>query len=326
MRLLLIVIAIVLGLVGLAFLAGRGGHETYDAKYFKPGPVIGLVKGLSDDNLQGRAIGTEGSARAQEMIEARMSALELLKLGQSGYRHPFTIENDDGAMVDGVNLIGAIQGSEGSDRVIVITAHYDHLGIQDGEIYNGADDNASGVAALFAIAEHFSGKKNTPRHSLLFVVLDGEERGFLGARAFMNDPTVSVQDIAFNLNLDMVARADNGTLWASGGAHTAALLPLLEAVSEDAPLTLRTGFDDSDESQDDWTEMSDHAVFYQAGIPHLYLGVEDHPDYHKPTDDFEKIDQDVFLKSVDTILLVTMALDEQLDDILATPETGSDET
>ena len=78
MRTLFIIVAIVLALIGLTFISSRGGHESYDAKTFKPGPVIGMLKGLSTDELQGRAIGSAGSQRAQEMIESRMQALELL--------------------------------------------------------------------------------------------------------------------------------------------------------------------------------------------------------------------------------------------------------
>lgn len=317
MRTFLIIIAIVLALIGLTFIASRGGHETYDTKLFRPGPAIGLLKGLSDDALEGRAMGTPGSALAQDMIVSRMEALELLKIGDS-YRHPFEADAD-GNTVTGVNLIGVIGGTSKSLNRIIITAHYDHVGMEGDEIFNGADDNASGVAALLAIAEHFKRKKTPPKHTLVFVLFDGEEDGFLGARAFMQAPPLPEKQLSFNLNLDMIARADNGILWASGVHHTPRLKQVIDQVATTAPLSLKTGFDGSNPDEDDWTVMSDHVVFHRAGIPHLYLGVEDHPDYHKPTDTFENIDQDTFLKSVDTVIMVTKVLDETLETVLGLP-------
>ncbi len=321
-RIIGIIAIVVLGLLGLNLLASKGGHEAYDPRYFRPGPVIGLMKGLSADELEGRDIDTAGSRRAQEMIEARLQAMNLLKIGNS-YRQPFsgTISAGDDRPerhVEGVNLVGVVQGQGDSDKVIVITAHYDHIGMDDeGRIYNGADDNASGVAAVFAIADYFSRKDSAPRHSLVLAFVDGEEWGSLGAEAFIEDGSLASESMAFNLNLDMVSRADNGKLWASGVSRTPSLRSVLEEVSRSAPLDLDIGFDGANPDQDDWTLMSDHRSFLAVGIPHLYLGVEDHPDYHQPTDDFANVDQDTFLKSVDTIIAVTRAIDENLEDILA---------
>ena len=322
LRIFGIIAIVIAALVGLTFVANRGGHETYKAQYFKPGPVIGMLKGLSADELEGREIGTAGSRRAQEMIQARLEAMDLLKIGNT-YGKPFsgTIpargERPE-REVEGVNYVGVIQGTSGSDQVIVITAHYDHVGMNtEGDIFNGADDNASGVAALFAIADHFSRKKTPPKHSLVLVFLDGEERGMVGSKDFVVKSGLPPGTMAFNLNLDMVSRADNGKLWASGVSRTPSLRPILETVSETAPLQLEIGFDGANPDQDDWTMQSDHRNFLAAGIPHLYLGVEDHPDYHQPTDDFEKVDQDTFLKSVDTVIAVTKAIDENLGEALS---------
>lgn len=279
LRIFGLIAVVIAGLIGLTFVANRGGHETYKAEYFKPGPVIGMLKGLSADELEGREIGTAGSRRAQEMIQARLEAMDLLKIGNT-YGKPFsgTIPARDerpARDVEGVNYVAVIQGTSGSGQVIVITAHYDHVGIDDeGQIYNGADDNASGVAALFAIAEHFSRKKSPPQHSLVLVFLDGEERGMVGSEAFVANSGLPPGTMAFNLNLDMVSRADNGKLWASGVSRTPSLRPLLEKVSETAPLQLEIGFDGANPDQDDWTLQSDHRNFLSAGIPHLYLALK----------------------------------------------------
>src|SRR5690606_5806211 len=109
-----------------------------------------------------------------------------------------------GGPVQGWNVAGVIRGSEHPDRYIVVTAHYDHEGVADGVVWNGADDNASGVAALLELARHFIPRP--PRHSIVFLALDGEEQGLLGARAFTADPPVPLKAVAINVNLDMIAR------------------------------------------------------------------------------------------------------------------------
>lgn len=314
-------VAVLLILVGLTFVAGRGGHETYDAKAFSPGPAIGILKALSDDALEGRLPGTEGNERAREIIINRMKALELLTVGGREYEHAFTFGNfaePDAPKQTGINIIGVRQGKSDSDKVIVVTAHYDHLGIREGEIYNGADDNASGVAAMLSLAEYFGKSKNQPEHSILFVALDAEEQGLQGARALVDKPPLPRELIGFNLNLDMVSRADNATLWAVGGHQVPSVEAFLDGVLENAelPLDVKKGFDGRNEDQDDWSTMSDHFAFWSRGIPFLYLGVEDHPDYHAPTDDFERIDQDTFLKSIETIIMIAEALDTELPTIL----------
>ena len=282
--------------------------DTVDRSY-DADAVLSLVERLSDDALEGREAGTAGGALAREMIVERMKAVGLSQV-EGAYEFTFNVIEPP---VEGINLVGMIEGK--SDDVIVLTAHYDHLGIRNGEIYNGMDDNASGVGALMAIAELYSGATQ-PEHSLLFVFFDAEEKSLTGARAFLQSPPIPVERMVFNLNLDMVSRADNGELWASGVSHLAGLGPVLEDVSKSAPLDLKMGYDGSIEGQDDWTSMSDHGVFFDAGIPHLYLGVQDHPDYHKPSDDFENIDPDVYLKSIDTIVMVFEALDARMVEIL----------
>ncbi len=300
-----------LGLLGLSACS----PAPVESEDFTDSAVLEMTEALSHDDLQGRKVGTEGSEEAQELIIARFEALGIAPVGDN-YQHPFTYGGfaaKDGkpAKPDkpGTNIFGRIEGKSG-DRMIVISAHYDHVGVNDGEIYNGADDNASGVAGILAIAEYFAA--NQPENTIIFAAFDAEEDGFGGSRAFIRNPPIDKASIAFNLNLDMLARGDNGLLWASGVSHTPALKPIIEAVAAEAPIDLKMGFDSGD-GRDDWTLLSDHAVFFRAGIPHLYLGVEDHADYHKPGDDFDKIDQDWFLGAVETALMVAKAIDSQLD-------------
>ncbi|MBC6982093.1 M20/M25/M40 family metallo-hydrolase [Caulobacter sp. 17J80-11] len=260
------------------------------------------LKVLSADDMAGRYPGTPGSAKARAYVEQRFR-----EVGLTTKEQPFTYTTKAGAEVPGVNVWGVVKGKKTPDRYIVVTAHYDHLGVKDGQIFNGADDNASGTAALFAMAKYF--KAHRPDHSLVFVALDAEEGGARGAHAFVAGPPVPKDAIVLNVNLDMVARGDKGELYASGGYHNPGLVPVLERVAKTAPVTLKLGHDRPEQGQDDWTGQSDHMAFHEAGIPFVYFGVEDHPDYHRPTDDFEKVNPDWYVRSVQTITEAVMALD-----------------
>lgn len=302
----------------LAFVIAACGNPSEPP--FSIDDTLGLAEALSADTLEGRGAGTAGNAAARALIIDRMEALDVSPVS-GRYEHPFTYgpfstPEGESAVPDkpGVNVMGLIEGKGDSPLTMVITAHFDHLGVRNGEIFNGADDNASGVAGLLAIAEYFS--RNRPRHDILFVAFDAEEDGFGGARAFISDPPIPLSTIAFNLNLDMISRGDNGLLWASGTAHWPALEPLVDEVASSAPVTLSKGFDTGG-GRNDWTLLSDHAVFFRAGIPHLYLGVEDHPDYHRPSDDFDKIDQDWFLNAVETARRLAGEAEKNLPEIYA---------
>jgi len=266
---------------------------------------------LAHDSMAGRATGTPGAARARAFILDELDAAGIAPAGPSMVQE-FTWPGGEGA-----NVVGRIDGRSREDaEVIVLSAHYDHLGIYRGQVYNGADDNASGVAALLEIARLL--RAEPLEHPALIAFFDAEEKGLRGSRAFAAAPPVPITDIALDVNLDMVART-SGLLWASGSSHTSALRPILEDVAARAPMALRLGHDRPGAPEgDDWTGSSDHAPFHHAGVPFVYFGVEDHPDYHGPGDDFDKIDPGDFLASVRTILLGIRALDAALP--LDTPE------
>ena len=116
--------------------------------------------------------------------------------------------------------------------------------------------------------------------------------------------------MVLNVNLDMVSRNERDELYVAGTYHYPSLLPLVQRLAGEAPVTLRTGHDRPDlPSGDDWTLLSDHGPFHRAGIPFLYFGVEDHEDYHMPTDTFDKIDADFFVRAVETVRRALRALD-----------------
>lgn len=269
------------------------------------------VRILSADDMEGRLVGSPGGEKARGYILGRMREIGLVPVEQ-----PFVFKRKDGTEVRGVNLIARIEGSTPGGKVLVITAHYDHLGIQGGQIYNGADDNASGVAGLLAVAEAFKGAP--PKHTVLIVALDAEEGGLRGARVFLEAPPVPAGDIALNINFDMLAKNAKGELYAAGGSPNPWVKARLESLVPSAPVSLKLGHDTGpDDSFDNWTYQSDHGVFARAGIPWVYFGVEDHPEYHKPTDDFATVPQAFFLKAVDTVIAAARLFDAQLDTIPA---------
>ncbi len=267
------------------------------------------IETLSADDMQGRGIGTEGGAKAREYVVTRFKETGLKSFGNS-YLQPFDFTARNGGKVNGVNVIGYVAGKKNPEKYIVVTAHYDHLGIRNGEIYNGADDDASGTAALFALAEYF--KKNRPSHSIIFAAFDGEESGLRGSRKFVADAPVKKESIALNVNMDMVARNDKNELYAAGTYHYPTLKPTLEKIAKNANVKLLLGHDRPELKSDDWTNQSDHFAFHQAKIPFVYFGVEDHKDYHKPTDDFANINREFYVRAVETILETVKTFDKDL--------------
>lgn len=266
---------------------------------------------LSADDMEGRLAGSPGGAKARAYIVGRFKEAGIEPFGVS-YEHPFTFAARDKAERSGVNVIGQISGRRNPKLFIVLTAHYDHLGVRDGQVFNGADDNASGVAAILAVAARFS--VNRPEHSIVFAALDAEEAGLHGARAFMRDPPIDRAQMALNVNLDMVARDAKNVLYASGTSHSPFLKPLLADVAR-PPVVLRFGHDVAGSKEDDWTQDSDHFPFHQAGIPFVYFGVEDEAQHHKATDDAETVTREFFIGAANTILAAMRKLDANLEAI-----------
>jgi Zn-dependent M28 family amino/carboxypeptidase len=270
--------------------------------------LITDIRVLSHDTMEGRLTGTPGSERARRYLLQRYAEVGLSPLG-GRFEHEFVFTPRNGReTLTGVNLLGYIRGTRHPGEYIVVTAHYDHLGIRNGAIYNGADDNASGTAALLALAAHF--RAQPPEHSIIFAALDAEEMGLQGARAFVANPPVAQQTLLFNVNMDMISRNEQDELYAVGTYHRPWLVPLIERIAAASPVTLLMGHDRPDlPPGDDWTLLSDHGAFHEAGIPFLYFGVEDHPDYHQPTDVFENIEPDFYVRAVETVRRVVRELD-----------------
>ncbi|MBB5745433.1 M20/M25/M40 family metallo-hydrolase [Brevundimonas variabilis] len=277
--------------------------------------LITDLRTLSADDMEGRDTGAPGGERARAYIVARLEAVGVAP-SSMGRLQPFQTQGRtrEGARTfNGTNILGVIPGTRVGDRYIVISAHYDHVGVNDGQIYNGADDNASGVATMLELARRL--KADAPEHSVILVAFDGEERGLIGAKHFVEAPPVPLASIALNMNFDMTARAEtDGKLWVTGTYQHPTFRPLLETVQPQGPVSLAFGKDTpQDTGANNWVEASDHGAFYRAGVPFLYLGVDYHPDYHKPTDDFEKVTPEVFTASTELAIAAFRTLDRSLD-------------
>ena len=331
-------IGIVVAIVLVAFGVTRLEQSRMDASAAGANTAIGAsridgerllqdVRTLSSPDFEGRLTGTRGSHKAQAFILRRFRELGLQPLvprqnGPAAYEQPFAFISHSikGLVVpgrsfrrtfnDATNLMGYVTGSAEPGRFTTVTAHYDHLGVRDGRVYPGADDNASGVATLLAAAEYFT--HHRPKRSILFIAFDGEEEGLQGSTYFIAHPPVALSAVALEISLDMIGRGDRGELVVAGTYQSPDLkAPLVEA-ARGRHLTLLFGHDRPwfrAGAVEDWTHASDHGPFHDAGIPFLYFGVEDHPDYHRPTDIVDRIPRAFFLEAANLIVDALLAFD-----------------
>ncbi|MFJ6023819.1 M28 family peptidase [Brevundimonas sp. NPDC092305] len=273
------------------------------------------IRILSADDMQGRDTGSPGGEMARNYIIGRFEALgvEAPRVGRLQPWEATGRTRQGPKTFNGINILGVVPGTRVTDRYIVVSAHYDHVGVHDGLVFNGADDNASGVSTMLALADDL--RRQAPEHSVIFVAFDGEEHGLLGAKHFVEVPPVPLASIAMNLNFDMTARAEtDGKLWVTGTYQNPTFRPLLEGIPADGAVSLAFGKDTpQDTGEDNWVEASDHGPFYRAQVPFLYFGVNYHPDYHRPSDDFDKITPSVFISATQLSIAGFRALDQGLD-------------
>lgn len=281
-------------------------EQAYDESY-----VLDVVETLSANKFEGRKIGTNGGKAARVFLLAEISKL---KAFSSVQEHAFSFERkvDEATTIEGVNIVGEINGATpGKGPLLIITAHYDHMGIHKNEIYNGADDNASGVGALFAITQSFA--RIPPQHDVRIIWLDGEESGLRGARAYVKAAEGFDSRPVLNLNMDMISQNTNNEIYMAGAYHTPALKPLIEQAATQTDISVKFGHDRPTDGHDDWTLQSDQGAFHRQGIPFVYFGVEDHKHYHRPTDTFENIPLAFYKQSVKMMVDTARILDDNLD-------------
>jgi hypothetical protein len=265
---------------------------------------------LADDVFEGRAVGTRGGHAAGQYIVKQLRKSRLQPNGtEDGYFQP--------CERGGRNILAVLPGTDPKlrDEYIVVGAHYDHVGDGRqghvkgpiGNIYNGADDNASGVAALLESIEALSDAKIETRRSILFAFWDGEEMGMLGSKDWFKSPTVSPAKIRLAFNIDMIGRLREGKLQVLGTRTGYNMRPLV-AGSADQSLWLDFSWE--------LTANSDHWPFLERQIPIVMLHTGLHDDYHLPGDDAEKINH-VGLETVTRYLLATVTEAANADELPA---------
>jgi len=283
--------------------------------------LLADVATLASPEFEGRRADTDGGRRARAFVLERFERLGL-EPAVPGYLQPFSFTHRsiralwrrDRPFVlefkDAANVLGLVRGTRDPDRFILISAHYDHLGIRKGDLYPGADDNASGVAALLGIAAYFAA--HPPAHTLLFAAFDAEEQGCRGSEAFAQASPIPLDRLVLDVNMDMIGRSAPGRLFVAGAHQHPSFLPLLREAAGRSAVALHAGHDRPiwrTGLVDDWSTGSDHRAFFERGLPFLYFGVEDHEDYHAPGDTFERLDRDFFTGAAETILEVILAID-----------------
>ena len=250
-----------------------------------------IVHFLSHDLLEGRKTGERGNSIAAQYIASVLMSLDLHPVsGKEGapdvYMDRFKIKSRSGDSVCMANVLGFLKGR--SNEWVVVGAHFDHLGKGDGNIYNGADDNASGVSAVLQIAKAFAESGYVPERNILFALWDGEERGLLGSLHFV-EHIIRDMKISAYINFDMIGRNTPG----SGDGHVEIFYmekyPTFEIINtraiKDYGLRLSPIYKPSGRL----TYISDNSAFARKGIPYVWYHTGDHQDYHKMSDHAEKI-------------------------------------
>jgi Zn-dependent M28 family amino/carboxypeptidase len=269
-----------------------------------------MLEVLAADSLEGRGTGTPGSLKAARFIASRMQAFGLSPAGDSGFYQRVPLQRDTLAgsggaslrlgksgdattnLIPAFNVVAILPGSDSALRsqAILVDAHYDHLGIGQlvagDSIYNGADDDGSGVVAVLEIARVLA-KGPRPRRTVIFLTTTGEEVGLLGTRWYIQHPVVPLKQTAANLEIEMIGRPDSlaggaGKAWLTGYDRStmgdqlkAAGIPIVADPRPDQQFFLR----------------SDNIAFARMGIPaHTLSSFGLHGDYHQPSDDVSRID------------------------------------
>ncbi|MFT5235555.1 MAG: hypothetical protein ACI90A_000918 [Shewanella sp.] len=277
---------------------------------------------LTSDELEGRKTGTQGAALARVYINTRFAQIGLIpwlshaqqqtdgqtntQLINNAYDLPFTYSQGFSER-HGSNVVGVLTASRPSSLWRLVIAHYDHLGVKRGQIYPGADDNASGIAAMLQLATYAAANKALyPDTNLIFVATDAEEPGLYGGYALvekLNQPhsTPNATQIELAINLDMVGRPERASvIYLEGRTGFSQFSLIKQDIIEKTGLCIRASHPRKPGSMTakiNWLRASDHYPLHKAGIPWLYFGVPPHQDYHAPSDTLDKIDYE-FLAAV----------------------------
>lgn len=290
---------------------------------------------LASDSLEGRRTGAPGAYKAARYISSEFERIGLQPstgaTGSAAYLQSFdfsehALDTSKHEHTHAMNVVGFIPGSDPvlKDQVVIVGAHYDHLGYGGSSamdsvhtIHYGADDNASGDAGLLEIAEHLSESKIHAKRSIVFIAFSGEEEGLFGSGYYTSHPTVPLDRVQAMLNMDMIGRMQDSTLIVEGVGTSPIFRDLIDSMNFQKDLHLRyfqTG-----------TGPSDHSKFYAKNVPVLFFFTGFHPDYHKATDTKEKINAPGEVKTVKYVESILLNLANRPDRIAFTRPPGDTE-
>jgi hypothetical protein len=302
-------------LIGCATLKGKPKTLSIQPnKYISSITANELKKHLlivAADSMQGRETGSLGQKKAGNYLinQYKSNAITFPKGASDFYQKvpaAFLNAKNNENLPDSENIWAFIEGSEKPEEIVVISAHYDHIGIENNEIYNGADDDGSGTVALVEIAKAFQKAKNEgngPKRSVLILHVTGEEHGLHGSRFYAENPLFPLKNTVADVNIDMIGRRDdrhkndNNYIYLIGSDYLSSdLYTICEKVNtEYINLNLDYKFNDRNDPNR-FYYRSDHYNFAKNGIPSVFLFSGVHDDYHQPTDEVDKIEFDALEK------------------------------
>ena len=272
---------------------------------------------LASDELKGRGTSTPDEVKASEYIASEFKKLGLQAKGNDGYLYHFTFKkNPDPHDTSTVtlkerkarNVVGYIDNK--ASQTIIIGAHYDHLGLgedgssldpkAEGKIHNGADDNASGTSGVIELARYYSQNKISEQYNMLFMAFSAEELGLIGSKKYCENPTIDFKNVNYMINMDMIGRLNDSTnkLMIYGVGTADEWIPLLDKYNNNV---FSIKYDSSG------IGPSDQTSFYLKNLPVLHFFTGQHSDYHKPTDDIDKINIAGEKKVLDYIIRIIAA-------------------
>ncbi|RMA78366.1 M28 family metallopeptidase [Flavobacterium weaverense] len=266
---------------------------------------------VASDEMEGRETGSEGQKKAGVYLidQYKKDGISFPAAATNFYQHipaAFLNAKRNENLPDSENIWAYIEGLEKPNEVLVISAHYDHVGTKKGKIYNGADDDGSGTVALLEIAQAFQMAKKAghgPKRSILFLHVTGEEHGLHGSRYYSENPLFPLVNTIANINIDMIVRRDdahadsNNYVYVIGADRLSSDLDTIctEANEKYTKMNLDYKFNDP-KDPNHFYERSDHYNFAKNGIPSVFFFNGVHADYHKHTDTAEKIEYDALAK------------------------------
>ena len=273
---------------GLSSTAANADEFNTALNSILPAEIRSHIDILADDSFEGRESGTRGGRAAGGYLMEQFKSFGLQPAGDRGTYFQ-TFHNSKYR-----NVLGLLEGSDPvlKSQVILLGAHYDHVGYGNrknsygpfGYVHNGADDNASGVSGLLEVAQAFQAFGAPPARSILFALWDGEEKGLLGSKHWVNDPTVPIEDVVLAFNLDMIGRMRNERVHVYGTRTSTGLRRLVSLSNRMTDLALDFTWE--------LKAKSDHHSFFEQNIPVLMLHTGLHDDYHRPSDDAHKINHE----------------------------------